>query len=185
MPNGLHLEESHERTRVVLRVDEVRPLESPQSPAMHVEPSPQSAGEPRRPGRKFAKGNLAWRLRQAEQLKQTGIATMNPANAPPWLRPHIELGAPYIAALYALLAGKEALHPLAGDTADAHVMYRACLALAVSAETAKERSAMMAEARGWLREHRTALGTLSALSGGMKLPEPTIDLTAALEAGRR
>jgi hypothetical protein len=38
----------------------------------------------------------------------------------------------------------------------------------------------MSEARGWLREHRTALATLAAMAGGMKLPEP--DPHAAIAA---
>jgi hypothetical protein len=78
------------------------------------------------------------------------------------------------------LDGKDALHPLAGDCADAHVMYRAMLGLTVQAEDAKTRAALSAEAKGWLREHRTALATLSSLSGDMKLPTP--DPHAAIAA---
>lgn len=50
---------------------------------------------------------------------------------------------------------------------------------------------MLSEARGWLREHRSGLVTLSSLAGGMKLPEGTFaaEVAAAdaeaIEAGNR
>jgi hypothetical protein len=160
MPNGLDLEDSHDRRRVVLRVDQV----TPPTPAEAEPMNDPSTG-------RFVKGNRAHRRRQLAQ-RAKGIATLNPSKVPTWLRPHVEHGAGYVTALLEMLGDRPALHPLAGDTADAHVLYRAVLALAVAAEDAKSRAALMAEARGWLREHRTALATLSALAGGMKLPEP-------------
>jgi hypothetical protein len=45
------------------------------------------------------------------------------------------------------------------------------LGLAVDAEP-KARTAFLSEARGWLREHRTTLATLSALAGDIELPPP-------------
>jgi hypothetical protein len=107
---------------------------------------------------------------------------MNPATVPSWMRPHVVLGAPYTLALLAMLDGKPALHALAGDASDAHVMYRATLALGIQSEHPKERASLLSEARGWLREHRAALATLSALAGNLRLPvpDPSRALAAAL-----
>lgn len=171
-PKGIALEQSHDRARLVVRVKAVPPLAAPPAPALH-EPLPP--GSPPTPGRKFAKDNQGRKLRQAKEqakARAEGIATLNPATAPAWLRPHIEHGAPYVGALVGMLVGKPALHPLAGDCADAHVMYRAMLGLAAQADDPKSSAALMSEARGWLREHRTALATLSALAGALKLPDP-------------
>ncbi len=172
MAKGVALEWSHGRVRTATRGDEVPALPAPTTPALH---APLPPGSPPTPGRKFAKDNKGRQIR-AEKERQAkerakGIATLNPATAPAWLRPHLELGAPYIATLRRLLEGKEALHPLAGDVADAHVMFRALLDLAAQAEGAKERGSLLAEARGWLKEHRTALATLSKLAGDLRLPE--------------
>ena len=183
MPNGINLEMSHDRVRAIVRADEVPPMSAPAAPALHEELPP---GSPKTAGRKFAKGNRGRLIRQRQEqarARAEGIATLNPNGAPSWLRPYIEVGAPYIAALLAVLKGRPELHPLAGDTADAHVMYRACLALATQAEDAKARASLMTEARGWLREHRTALATLSALAGGMV---PSVeDFAAEVERANR
>lgn len=168
------LEWSHNRVRQAIRTDEGGPM-----------PDAEQSGPMNDPATgQFVKGNRAYRRRQLKQRAE-GIATLNPAKAPSWMRPHLETGAPYIVALLGMLDGKPALHPLAGDCADAHVMYRACLALALEAAEARERASLMSEARGWLREHRTALATLSALAGGMKLPEPDPheSLVRALKGG--
>jgi hypothetical protein len=175
MPNGLALEFSHERVRATTRAAEVKDSPAAQpAPALHAEKGTRSPGG--NPGRPFAKGNKGRQLRadKERELKgQTqGIASLNPTTAPVWLRPHVETGMPYILALLALLEGKPALHALAGDCADAHVMYRATLALATTAEDTRGRAKLMSEARGWLREHRTALATLCALAGALTLPEP-------------
>jgi hypothetical protein len=165
----LAIEMSHERPRTTLRLDEGQPLpESAQTLPMNDKTS----------GR-FLKGNQAWRCRQLKQRAE-GICTLNPAKVPSWMRPHVEQGATYVAALLAFLEGKPALHPLAGDCADAHTLYRALLGLSLATEDAKERAALLSEARGWLREHRTALATLSALAGDVKLSEP--DPHAAIRA---
>jgi hypothetical protein len=119
---------------------------------------------------RFVKGNRAHRRRQLK-VRAEGISTLNPAKVPTWMRPHVETGAPYTCALLGMLEGKPALFPLAGDCSDAHVMYRALLALALDADP-KDRGSLLSEARGWLREHRTALATLSALAGDLKLPTP-------------
>jgi hypothetical protein len=118
---------------------------------------------------RFAKGNQAYRLRQLK-VRAEGLATLNPATAPSWMKPHIEQGATYTRALLVMLDGRPALFPLAGDCADAHAMYRGLMGLAMATEDAKERAGLLSEARGWLREHRTALATLSALAGDIKLP---------------
>lgn len=177
MPNGVALEQSHGRTRLTVRVDETTP------------PTSADAGPQNDPktGR-FVKGNRMHRRRQLV-TRAKGIATLNPTKVPTWLRPYVEQGGAYVVAMLGMLEGKPALHPLAGDCADAHAMYRATLGLALEAEDAKTRAALMSEARGWLREHRTALATLSALAGGMKLPEPdahaALLAAAAEEEGKR
>jgi hypothetical protein len=168
MSKGLAIEWSHGRPRITLRADETTPVTSEESAPMN---DPKTG--------RFLPNNRAYRRRQLK-ARADGIATLNPAKVPTWMRPHVETGAPYILALLGMLEGKPALHALAGDCADAHVLYRATLALALDAEDAKTRAVLMSEARGWLREHRTALATLSALAGGMKLPEP--DPHAALAA---
>ena len=154
------LETSHKRTRVVLRLDEgATPPETVESVPSHDAVT----------GR-FLKGNRAARRRQLARRAE-GIATMNPSTAPTWLRPYIEQGAAYVVALLGMLGDRVALQPLAGDVADAHALYRATLGLATAATDPKERAALMSESRSWLREHRTGLATLSALAGGMRLPE--------------
>jgi len=169
------LEQSHDRTRVVLRLDEG---ETPPTSADAAPMNDPATG-------RFLPGNRAHRRRQLAKRAE-GIATLNPATSPTWLRPYIERGRPYVVALLGMLGDRPALHPLAGDCADAHVVYRATLGLALAAEDPKARAALMGEARGWLREHRTALATLSALAGGMRLPtpDPHEAIAAALEAER-
>jgi hypothetical protein len=166
MPNGNTNEWSNGRVRNITRADEVKAPETPPSPASH---KAQTAAM-KTSGRDFAPGNQAWRIGQLKRRAE-GLATLNPAKVPTWMRPHVEHGAPYIAALLGMLEDKPALHPLAGDCADAHCMYRGLMALALAAEDAKTRAALMSEARGWLREHRTALATLCSLAGGLQLPE--------------
>ena len=160
MARGNAIEWSHGRARPVVRVDEAPALPSDDSPPMH----------DGKTGR-FIPGNRAYRRRQLVRRAE-GIATLDPHRVPSWLKPHVKQGAGYVKALLALLEGKPALYPLAGDLGDAHVLYRATLALALGEDDPKTRAALMGEARGWLREHRAALATLSALAGGMKLPEP-------------
>jgi len=111
---------------------------------------------------------------------------MNPATSPTWLRPFIQQGAPYVAALLAMLGERVELHPLASDVADSHVMYLGLRTLALGCEIPKERTALLTESRGWLREHRTSLATLAALAGGMTLPtpDPHQALARALEGAR-
>jgi hypothetical protein len=96
--NGTSLEWSHDRVRPTTRTDEVTVPESAESVPVH------SPGTTR-----FGKGNQAWRLRQLKQ-RAAGIATLNPAKVPTWMKPHVELGQPYIGDLVALLADKPVLH---------------------------------------------------------------------------
>jgi hypothetical protein len=175
MPNGTDLEWSHKRVRPVVRVDDVKPIESEEA-------APMKDAETGR----FLKGNRAHRRRQLK-IRSQGIATMNSAKVPSWMRPHVEQGASYITALLGMLDGKPALCPLAGDCADAHVLYRAYLALALAADDAKTRDGLMAESRSWLKEHRAALATLASLAGGMKLPtpDPHAELAAVANEGRK
>jgi hypothetical protein len=155
---GNHNEWSHDRVRSIIRTDEVTPLESGLSAPINDKTS----------GR-FVRGNRGYR-RRLLKAKAEGIGTLNPAKAPTWLRPFIELGQSYTIALLAMLKDRPALFALAGDTADAHVMYRALLQLATETEAPKDRAALLSEARGWLREHRTGLATLSALAGDIEIP---------------
>jgi hypothetical protein len=172
--NGTSLEWSHDRVRTTVRTDEVT-VPEPAAPVPVHEPG----------STRFGKGNQAWRLRQLKQRAE-GIATLNPSKVPTWMRPHVEHGAPYIGDLVALLADKPVLHPLAGDCADAHVVYRALLTLALSAEDPKVLATLLGEARGWLKDHRAALATLCSLAGGLSLPNPhgspTDKLVAEIQA---
>lgn len=175
MTKANNIEWSHGRARQAVRVDAVTPVESDESRALHV-PATDANGEVIRTKKgkirqAFAPGNQAWRLAQLERRSE-GIATMDPAKVPTWMRPHVELGRPYVTALLAMLESKPVLWSLAGDVADAHVLYRAHVALAVAAEETKERNDLMQEARAWLREHRTALATLRALAGDLHVPSP-------------
>ena len=172
----IDLEQSHGRTRTALRLDQGA------TPPTAADAEPLNA-----PGTgRFVKGNRGHRRRQLK-ARAEGIATLNPSKVPTWLRPYVEAGRPYTVALVAMLDGKPALHALAGDCADAHCVYRATLGLALAEENAKDRAALMSEARGWLREHRTALATLAALAGGMQLPapDPHAALSRALKEGLR
>jgi hypothetical protein len=154
-----NLEMSHNRVRSTLRLDEGSPL-----PTEDAAPIQDAAT-----GR-FLKGNRAYRRRQLK-ARAEGISTLNPARVPTWLRPFVEMGSAYTVALLGMLKDRPALFALAGDVADSHVMYRALLQLALDADL-KDRASMLTEARGWLREHRTGLATLSALAGDIELPKP-------------
>jgi hypothetical protein len=154
------IEWSKGRPRSTLRLDEGTPL-----------PSEDAAPMKDAVTGRFLKGNRAHRRRQLK-ARAEGISTTNPAKAPTWLRPFIEMGASYTVSLLAMLEGKPALFPLAGDISDAHALYRGLLSLALETTDAKERASLLSEARGWLREHRTALATLSALAGDIKVPSP-------------
>jgi hypothetical protein len=170
MTGGVALEWSHHRVRTTTRADEV-----PALPAVEAAPMNDPVT-----GR-FVPRNRAYRRRQLK-ARAEGIATLNPATAPSWMRPHIDQGRSYVLALLAMLEGKPALHPLAGDCADAHTLYRALLALALATESAEERASLLTEARGWLKEHRTALATLSKLAGDLRLPGPSVHPLEAIRA---
>ena len=91
-------------------------------------------------------------------IKARGITTLNPASVPAWLRPHVEDGAEYGSDLLARFPDP-CLARLVGDVADAHCVYRGLLALGAAGDVEALR-----EARAWLREHRSALATLSGLA---------------------
>jgi hypothetical protein len=160
MAKGLALEWSHGKPRAIVRVDETTPIDAAAS-----EPTQDPTT-----GR-FLPGNRMHRRRQLVK-RAKGIATLNPATAPTWLRPHIEQGAPYVSDLLRMLEGRPELHPLAGDVADAHVMYLGMRTLALQTDDKRERAQLLTESRAWLREHRSCLATLAALAGDVKLPEP-------------
>lgn len=107
---------------------------------------------------RFVPGNTAYRRRMLKR-EQRGIATLAPASCAEWLRPHVVDGASYAMRLRERF-DDPVLGSLVGDVADAHTMYRALLALA-----AKGDGDALREARAWLREHRSALATLSGLAG--------------------
>jgi hypothetical protein len=159
VPNNV-LEWSRGKPRPIIRLNEGTALEPVESVPMN---DPKTG--------RFVPNNRAYRRRQIKE-RQRGLATMNPATVPTWLRPFVEQGAPYVRDLLALLAGRPELHPLAGDAADAHVVYLGLRTLALQSEDPKERASLLSEARGWLREHRSSLATLCALAGDIKLPEP-------------
>jgi hypothetical protein len=61
-------------------------------------------------------------------------------------------------------------------------VYRALLTLAFSSADPKALIALLAEARGWLKDHRAAFATLCSLAGGLTLPDPGGSATDKLEA---
>jgi hypothetical protein len=163
-----HLEWSKKRPRAVVRVDEGGPI-----------PAPEESVPVHEPGStRFAKGNRGWRLREVKR-KAKGIATLAPATCSAWLRPHVEHGAGYIAALVATVDARPVLHALAGDVADAHTVFRALLSEA-SRSDGPGRLEALQESRAWMREHRASLATLCALAGD--LDPPATDPHAAIEA---
>lgn len=106
---------------------------------------------------RFLPGNRAHRRRQVKE-KARGISTLNPERCQSWLSPHVRDGAVYGIELLRRFPDP-ALARLAGDVADAHTVYRALLALGAQGDVEALR-----EARAWLREHRSALATLSGLA---------------------
>lgn len=103
------------------------------------------------------------------KTKAKGITTLAPIACPDWLQPHIEEGAEYALALLERCQGDRVLARLAGDTADAHAVYRGYVALAVQGDMEAAR-----EARAWLREHRSCLATFSALANEIKQPSEEV-----------
>lgn len=128
---------------------------------------------------RWVKGNQAVRLRQLKR-RERGIATMNPATAPTWLRPFVAAGAGYVRALLAVIGERPELAALAGDVADSHTLFLGLRTLALASEEPKERAALLGEARAWAREHRSGLATLAALAGDIRLP--AVDPHEALRA---
>lgn len=137
--------------RVLGHDDGVKPLPAPESEDAAPMKDPKTG--------RFVPGNRAHRRRTLKR-KQDGIATLNPARCQSWLRPHVMAGTTYALKLLSRVKHDEALLELAADVADAHTMYRALMSLAAQGDADALR-----EARQWLREHRTALATLSGLAG--------------------
>lgn len=103
-------------------------------------------------------GNREWRRRMVKE-KAKGIAGLNPERCQSWLSPFVRDGATYGIELVTRFTDP-ALARLASNVADAYVVYRALLALGAQGDVDALR-----EARAWLREHRSALATLSGLAG--------------------
>lgn len=151
MSEGPKLEWSHGRPRVTQR----RPSDGgPPALPEAADPEPMKDATTGR----FLPGNRAYRRRQVKE-RARGIATLDPKRCASWLRPFVEGGASYGCDLLQRFPDP-ALARLVGDTADARTVYRALLHLAAQGDTEA-----LKEARAWLREHRSCLSTLSALSG--------------------
>lgn len=148
----LTIEPSHGRPRVITR----RPSDGG-TPALPPPPAGQAAPD-RDPGTgRFTAGNRAAQ-RRARVTRVRGVATLDPARCESWLAPHVRHGLAYAVAL-AERFPDPALARLVGDTSDAHVIYRALLALGAAGD-----AKALTEARAWLREHRSCLRELTALA---------------------
>jgi len=108
---------------------------------------------------RFLPGNRAYRRRQVRE-RAKGITTLDPKRVASWLTPFVAGGAEHGLELLQRFPDP-ALARLVGNAADAHTVYRALLHLAAQGD-----SQALGEARAWLREYRSCLATLSALSAG-------------------
>jgi len=111
---------------------------------------------------RFLAGNDAYRRRQAKALARADLVGLNPAKCVPWLRPFAELAVRQATDLVQELpkgARTSCLEQLACDTATAQAVYRGLLALGATGDMKA-----LTEARGWLREHRQNVITLTELS---------------------
>ena len=162
MVKAVNLEWSHGRKRPVTRGKLV--------PSLVKDPRKQAAGRLGAAARMQRRSNGEAAASTVDSSAPAGITTLNPAAVPAWMRGAAEQGLAYRDELQSILVDKDVLFPLAGATVDANTLYRATLALAVKARNPERRAALMSESRAWLKEHRTALGTLSALAGDLRLP---------------
>jgi hypothetical protein len=163
MVRGLERAESHGRTRVAVRVDQVPPL---------VREQKARAGRLGALARWQGQGTSVAPVGTPDGTLPAGIQTLNPEAVPAWMRGAAMQGLLYRDQLQALLEGKEVLFDLAGATVDAAVMYKATLARGVKTRNPARRAAILAEARAWAKEHRACVATLASLAGDLKLPEP-------------
>jgi hypothetical protein len=108
---------------------------------------------------RWLKGNGAARRRQVKS-RAKGIATLNPSHVPSWLTPHVTAGVAMLGELVHRFPDDAALRPLIGAAVDAWTVYRALLVLGVNGD-----GDALKESRAWLREHRAAMATISALAG--------------------
>ena len=108
---------------------------------------------------RFGEGNQAWRRREVKR-RARGITTLDPARCDSWISPFVREGASHGVELLGRFADP-ALSRLVGSTADALTVFRALLCLAAQGDTEA-----LKESRAWLREYRSCLSTLSALSAG-------------------
>lgn len=152
MTDGPKLEWSHGRARIT----QVRPSDG--GPPALPEAGPAEPMQDAKTGR-FVPGNRAYRRRQVRE-RAKGIATLDPKRCASWLKPFVDGGATHGLELLQRFTDP-ALTKLVGNVADAHTVYRALLHLAAQGDTEA-----LKESRAWLREYRSCLSTLSALSGG-------------------
>src|SRR6202034_1809917 len=141
MPRGVSLEWSHGRRRPVTRGKDV--------PAL-VHEQKARAGRLGAIARWHRSGASVAAVGTADDTPLAGIQTLNPGAVPAWMRGAALQGLAYRDQLQALLDGQDALYPLAGDTVDAHTVYKATLARGIKAKDPTRRAALMAEARAWL-----------------------------------
>lgn len=147
------IEHSHGRARVMLRPDEVPSL--PQTAGTDADRDPRTG--------RFLPANGAARARAVKRAaREQRLLGLDPTKAAPWLAPYIVHAQTYAGELSAAVPQTPALGVLCGDAATAATVYRALLAAATSAGTID--TELLAEARSWLREHRTCLATLGALA---------------------
>lgn len=169
MVKGPRFEMSHGKPRLTLRPDESAALPATAGTAADRDP---------KTGR-FLPANGAARARAVKRaLAEQRLLGLDASKVAPWMRPFVEHAHGY-AAVLAGTARRSELSALAGDAATAETVYRALLAAAVNGE--KIDLGLLAEARNWLREHRTALATLSNLAGGTKMPASEGDLPLGFE----
>lgn len=156
-----------QRRPAVWRVDELPRLPATAGAAPDRDPST---------GR-FAKGNSASRHRKLKSVARA-LVGLNPAVCDPWLRPYVTLAAGEAQRILDELPARgAAIDGLAIDCATAQAVYRGLLALGAQGD----REAL-AEARQWLREHRTTLIALEGLAREMGASRRPGDDFAALVA---
>lgn len=150
-PKGLALELSHDAYRPTTRTADV--------PAL---PTARTEADRDPVTKRFVAGNQAAADRGLRQAaREQALLGLDPSKVDPWMSPFVEHARDYAGRLVAALRTQApGLTALAGDAATAAAVYRGLLALGVAGDKDALR-----EARGWLREHRQTLATLSALAG--------------------
>lgn len=125
---------------------------------------------------RWTAGNQAARRQTVKRLAE-GIATLNPAACPPWMRSHVAEGAAYAMTLLGRYPDP-ALARLVGTTVDTWVVSRALLSLGAGGD-----EKALKEARMWSSEHRACLRELASLGAIAKkaTSDDSNDLPGATE----